>query len=142
MRFGVCTGVLLVTCLASGCSGGGGASGGGGGTGSNPTPDMGTLTAMNDSFTYTLTNGASGMVLGISGQSQIAGTNVVQEAAGTITPDIDWHFLPMNNNQYNMENMLTHQVMGVTNASTSAGAQILAVGRQRHRRPPMGVLSA
>jgi arabinan endo-1,5-alpha-L-arabinosidase len=86
---------------------------------------MGTASALNDSFTYTLTSAASSMVLGISGQSQTAGTSLVQEAAGTTTPDIDWHFIPMNNNQYNVENMLTHQVMGVSNASTATGAQIL-----------------
>ncbi len=125
MKFGVRTGVLLLACLASGCSGGGAASGGGGGTGSNQTPDMGTVTPMNDSYTYTLTNVASGMLLGISGQSQTAGTNVTQESSDTNTPDSYWHFIPMNNNQYNVENMLTHQVMGVSNASTAAGAQVL-----------------
>ena len=86
---------------------------------------MGTLTPMDDSDQYTLTNAASGMILGISGQSQTAGTNLVQEASTAITNDVDWHFIPMNNNQYNIENMLTHQVMGVTDASTSAGTQVL-----------------
>jgi len=31
----------------------------------------------------------------------------------------------MNNNQFNVENMLTHQVLGILNASTSPGAQAL-----------------
>jgi arabinan endo-1,5-alpha-L-arabinosidase len=108
----------------SGCGGGGSNSGGGGG-GTTTTPDMGTLTTVSDIDQYTLTNDASGLVLGISGQSQIAGTDVVQEPASTTTADIDWHFMPMNNEVYNVENMLTHQVLGVSNASTSAGAQVL-----------------
>jgi arabinan endo-1,5-alpha-L-arabinosidase len=86
---------------------------------------MGTLSPMGDSNQYTLTNAASGMVLGIDGQSQVAGTNVVQEASSTTTADINWHFIPMENDQYNIENMLTHQVMGVKAASTQAGAQVL-----------------
>jgi len=63
-------------------------------------------------------------VLGISGQSQVAGTKVVQES-GTGSTDADWHFIPMNSNQFNIEDMLTHQLMGVSNASTSTGAQVL-----------------
>jgi arabinan endo-1,5-alpha-L-arabinosidase len=85
---------------------------------------MGTLTTVSDTYEYTLENAASSLVLGIAGQSQIAGTNVAQES-DTGSADSLWHFLPMNNNQYNIENMLTHQVMGVQNASTSTGAQVL-----------------
>jgi len=33
--------------------------------------------------------------------------------------------MPMNNEVYNVENMLTHQVLGISNASTTAGAQVL-----------------
>ncbi|HUB52486.1 MAG TPA: family 43 glycosylhydrolase [Terracidiphilus sp.] len=113
----------LAACLLAGCGGGGSGSGGGGGT--TTTPDMGTLTTVDDSDQYTLTNAASGMVLGIQGQSQAAGTIVVQEPASTSTTDIDWHFMPMGNETYNVEDMLTHQVMGISNASTSAGAQVL-----------------
>jgi arabinan endo-1,5-alpha-L-arabinosidase len=83
------------------------------------------VTAVGDTYQYTLTNVGSSMVLGISGQSQTAGTDLVQEASTTTTSDIDWHFMPMGNNTYNIENMLTHQVMGVSNASVSAGAQVL-----------------
>ena len=85
---------------------------------------MGTLTSVSDSYTYTITNVSSSLVLGISGQSQVAGTSVVQES-NTGTADANWHFIPMNNNQFNIEDMLTHQLMGVSNASTSAGAQVL-----------------
>jgi arabinan endo-1,5-alpha-L-arabinosidase len=63
-------------------------------------------------------------VLGISGQSQTAGANVAQES-NTGSADSLWHFLPMNNNEYNIENMLTHQVMGVQNASGAAGTQVV-----------------
>jgi arabinan endo-1,5-alpha-L-arabinosidase len=84
---------------------------------------MGTLTAMSDTDTYTFKNAASSLVLGISGQSQTASTNVVQESTGTA--DTYWHFMPMGNDRYNVENMLTHQVLGILNASTSTGAQAL-----------------
>jgi arabinan endo-1,5-alpha-L-arabinosidase len=47
----------------------------------------------------------------------------VQESTGTA--DTYWHFMPMGNDQYNVENMLTHQVLGILNASTSTGAQAL-----------------
>jgi arabinan endo-1,5-alpha-L-arabinosidase len=119
-------GLALTLGLAlSGCGGGGSASGGGGGGGgTSTTPDMGTLTSMSDSYTYTITNVSSSLVLGISGQSQVAGTSVVQES-NTGTVDANWHFIPMNNNEFNIEDMLTHQLMGVSNASTSAGAQVL-----------------
>lgn len=124
MRLCLCTGLALLVCVASGCSSGG-SMGTGGGGGTSQTPGMGTLTAMSDTDTYTLTNAASSMVLGIAAQSQIAGANVAQEPSSTTTADINWHFIPMNSNQYNIENILTHQVVGISNASTSAGAQVL-----------------
>ncbi len=36
-----------------------------------------------------------------------------------------WHFLPTGNNQYKVENLLTHRVMGIANASASSRAQAL-----------------
>jgi arabinan endo-1,5-alpha-L-arabinosidase len=118
--------VFFALAYVAGCGGGSGSGGtGGGGGGGGTTYDMGTLTTVGDTNQYTLSNAASSMVLGISGQSQTAGTSVVQESSSTTTADIDWHFIPMGNNTYNVENMLTHQVMGVSNASTSAGAQVL-----------------
>jgi len=123
----VCSAALLaIAILAAGCGGGGSTSStgsGGDGGGTTPTPDMGTLTAVNDSYGYTLENAASQLVLGIAAQSQTAGASVAQEAAGP--SDALWHFLPMNNNQFNVENLLTHQVMGIANASTAAGSQVL-----------------
>jgi len=111
--------VLTSATILTGCGGGGG-----GGTVTSPTTtDMGTLTTMSDTNTYTFKNVASSLVLGISGQSQTAATNVVQESTGTA--DTYWHFMPMGNNQYNVENMLTHQVLGISSASTSTGAQAL-----------------
>jgi arabinan endo-1,5-alpha-L-arabinosidase len=86
---------------------------------------MGTLSQVGDTNQYTLKNAASGMVLGIAAQSQTAGANAAQEAAATTTVDIDWHFIPMNNNEFNVENMLTHQLLGILNASIAAGAQVL-----------------
>jgi arabinan endo-1,5-alpha-L-arabinosidase len=85
---------------------------------------MGTLTAVNDSFGYSLKNAASGMVLGIASQSQTAGAYLAQESSGG-SPDAAWHFLPMGKSQFNVENLLTHQVIGISNASIAAGAQAL-----------------
>src|ERR1035437_888427 len=114
--------VLSSATILTGCGGGGGST-----CTSNctvtPSTDMGTLTAMSDTDTYTFKNAASSLVLGISGQSQAAGADAVQESAGTA--DTYWHFMPMGNDQYNVENMLTHQVLGILNASTSTGAQAL-----------------
>lgn len=116
--------VLAVSAaLFTGCGGG---SGGGTSTPVTPpvTPDMGTLAAVSDSYQFKLKNAASGLILGIDGQSQVAGSNAVQESdAGT--PDTLWHFMPMSNTQFNVENLLTHQVLGVSAASTAAGAQAL-----------------
>lgn len=114
---------LAAAATLAGCSGAGSSSGGGGGGGGS-TPDMGTITAVSDSNQFKLTNAASSLVLGISGQSQVAGTDVVQES-DTGTTDAQWHFIPMNNNEFNVENMLTHQLLGIQNASTSSGAQAL-----------------
>jgi arabinan endo-1,5-alpha-L-arabinosidase len=115
---------LAAAATLAGCSGAGSSSGGGGGGGGGSTPDMGTITAVDDSYQFKLTNAASSLVLGISGQSQVAGTDVVQES-DTGTTDAQWHFIPMNNNEFNVENILTHQLLGIQNASTSSGAQAL-----------------
>src|ERR1700685_4630138 len=80
--------------------------------------------SVSDSVEFKLKNVNSGLVLGISGQSQTAGTSVVQWADNGTTDHL-WHFMPMGSNQYNIENMLTHQVLGVQSASTSNGAQIV-----------------
>lgn len=119
----ICLGIVLSSAaLLAGCGGGSSKSST---TTTTTTADMGTLTAMGDTYTYTLKNAASGMVLGISGQSQTVSTNVVQESSSTTTTDIQWHFIPMGSSEYNIENMLTHQVMGVSSASTASGAQVL-----------------
>ncbi len=47
----------------------------------------------------------------------------MQENTGTT--DTNWHFMPMGNDEYNVENMLTHQVLGILSASTAIGAQAL-----------------
>jgi arabinan endo-1,5-alpha-L-arabinosidase len=126
-RLTISLGIAFATgAMLTGCGGGGSSSGSGGGDGGGggTTPDMGTLTAVSDSYQYKLTNAASSFVLGISGQSQVAGTNVVQES-DTGTTDAEWHFIPMNSNEFNVENMLTHQLLGIQNASPATGAQAL-----------------
>jgi arabinan endo-1,5-alpha-L-arabinosidase len=105
--------------------------GGGGATApTNPmpptTPDMGTVVSVDNPtlFTnqYQIKNAASGLVLGISGQSQAAGTNVIQET-NTSSTDSMWHLVPnvYADQRMNIENMLTHQVIGLSSTETSAG---------------------
>lgn len=117
----------IAACLVFASAGCG--SGSSSGSSSTPPPttccDLGVATTVPDDNQYTLKNAATGMVLGISGQSQTAGANAAQEASTTSTADVDWHFMPMPTEQYNIENMLTHQVLGVSNAATTAGAQVL-----------------
>lgn len=122
MKVCTCVAFAALASLLAGCGGGSASTSS---SSSSTTVDMGTLTAIDDTYTFTLTNAASGMVLGISGQSQTAGSYVVQEASTTSTSDIYWHAMPMGSSEYNLEDMLTHQVMGVSGASTTAGAQVL-----------------
>lgn len=90
----------------------------------NNTPDLGTLTTVSDTDSFKIKSVSTGMVLGISGQSQVAGTAVVQgtDVSGT---DQAWHFMPMPSSQFNIEDMLTHQVLGISGASKAASAQAL-----------------
>src|ERR1700761_1873359 len=107
---------LVAGILLTGCGGGGGGSTGGGGGGTITTPDMGVLGTISDANGFSLTNANSGLVLGIAGQSQVAGTALAQETnAGSATTDDMWHAMPMGSNQleYNLENLLTHQLMGI-----------------------------
>lgn len=80
--------------------------------------------AVSNSVEFKLRNVNSGLYLGISGMNQAAGTSVIQWSDNG-SADHLWHFMPMGNNQYNIENMYTHQVLGVANASTANGAQIV-----------------
>jgi arabinan endo-1,5-alpha-L-arabinosidase len=116
-------GMMIVVSATVGCGGGGGASNGGEG-GSTTTPDMGTLAAVGETNQYKIKNASSGLVLGVAGQSQTAGSDLEQES-DTGSPGSLWHFMPTGNNGYNVENLLTHQVIGIANAATSAGAQAL-----------------
>ena len=118
---------LFAGALLAGC-GGGAVGNSGGGTQTTGTPDNGMLSSISDAYGFTLTNASSSLVLGIAGQSQVAGTTLVQEMnAGGATTDDLWHVMPMGANQleYNVENLLTHQVIGIANASTDAGATAL-----------------
>lgn len=66
--------------------------------------------SVSDSVEFKLKNVNSGLVLGVTGTGETAGTAIVQWADnGTV--DHLWHFMPMGSNQYNIENMYTHQVL-------------------------------
>jgi arabinan endo-1,5-alpha-L-arabinosidase len=120
--------LLATLCAAAIGCGSSGNSGGGCTTdcGTTTTPDLGAISNVSDTYNLTFTNDASGMVLGIAGQSQVAGTALAKES-GTGATDGNWHAMPMGSsqNQYNIENMLTHQVMGITGAETTAEAVAL-----------------
>jgi arabinan endo-1,5-alpha-L-arabinosidase len=118
--------VLCASAIGCGSSGGSGGSGCTTDCGTTTTPDLGAISNVSDTYNLTFTNDASGMVLGIAGQSQVAGTALAQES-GTGATDDNWHAMPMGSsqNQYNIENMLTHQVMGITGAETTAEAVAL-----------------
>jgi arabinan endo-1,5-alpha-L-arabinosidase len=108
------------------------------------TPDMGTIVNVQypvsayDTNQYQIQNAATGKVLGISQQSQLAGASVVEED-NTSSTDSMWHFMQQvdtgTDYRANIENMLTHQVIafssdvpsnGVTPpAALLAGAQAL-----------------
>lgn len=85
---------------------------------------MGTLTSVSDNNQFKIKNVATGNLLGISGQSQTAGTNANQ-ATDSATNDQLWHFFPDGNGYSVVENMLTHQVLGISAASKASGAQAL-----------------
>ncbi len=118
--------MMSATTLLAGCGGGTASSSGSGGTHVPTTPDMGTIVNVNDSkfdsYQYQIKNAASGMVLGINGQSQTAGTFVVQES-NTNTTDSMWHFMQnvYSTEEVNIENMLTHQLIGFSTTETGAG---------------------
>jgi arabinan endo-1,5-alpha-L-arabinosidase len=117
--------VFTAAATLSGCGGGGSSTAPG-----NPvtptTPDMGTAVNVDNATLHTnqlqIKNAASGLVLGISGQSQAMGTNVVQET-NTNSTDSMWHLVPnvYADNRMNIENMLTHQVIGLSGTESSDG---------------------
>ncbi|MGD0894045.1 MAG: chitobiase/beta-hexosaminidase C-terminal domain-containing protein, partial [Terracidiphilus sp.] len=97
------------------------------------TPDMGTIVNVQypasstlDSYQFQIQNAATGMVLGISGQSQADGTSVVQES-DTSSTDSMWHFMQQvdtpatGDYRANIENLLTHQVIGFSSVPPSNG---------------------
>lgn len=99
-------------------------------TGSGPSsptsptgPDMGTLVTVSDSTQFEIKSASSGELLDIASQSQVAGADISQDAANSGASDQLWHFMPMGNSEFNIENMLTHQVIGISNASTASGTQ-------------------
>lgn len=118
LAMALCAAILLTGC------GGGGSSSSTTTTTTTTTADMGTLTMPGTTYQYQIKNAASGLVLGISGQSQTAGANVVQES-NTSSTDSMWHFMPnvYSTDEVNIENMLTHQVLGFSaTAPTGEGA--------------------
>jgi arabinan endo-1,5-alpha-L-arabinosidase len=109
------------------------------------TPDKGTIVNVQypasstlDGYQFQIQNAASGLVLGIEAQSQTAGTSIVQES-NTASTDSMWHFmqqvddLATGDYRANIENMLTHQVIGLSAVPPASGvvpAAALASGAQ------------
>lgn len=102
------------------------------------TPDMGTLENVQypvssklDSDQFQIKNVASSTVLGIAGQSQLAGTDIVQES-NTNSTDSMWHFMQQvdstGNYLANIENMLTHQVIGLSATPPAGGVVPTSAG--------------
>lgn len=114
-----------VTLTACGGGGGGGGYSGGGSVSSSSSssgPDMGTLTTMDDTFQLKIKSVSAGQDLTIAGQSQTAGAALALATDGS-TSDLLWHVMPSPTaGSYNVENLLTHQVMGISSASKASGA--------------------
>jgi arabinan endo-1,5-alpha-L-arabinosidase len=80
--------------------------------------------AVDTNVAFHLVNFNSGQALGIEGDSQVAGTDAVQDRIGA-SESSRWQFVPEGNNQYLIENLHTGQVLGISAASTAAGAAAL-----------------
>lgn len=108
--------VALACTLLGGC---------GGNSSTSPTsaagPDLGTLTAIDDSYELKLGNASSGQLLSVASHSQVAGANLELVADSGSSAEL-WHVMPMGANTYNLENLLTHQVVGIADASTASGS--------------------
>jgi arabinan endo-1,5-alpha-L-arabinosidase len=113
----------LAITAALGACGGGGRGGGGPGV-SAGGPDFGTASTLDDSFALRIKNVASGLSLTIESQSQLAGAQLDQTVEGEGV-DQTWHVMPMGGSSYNIENLLTHQVVGIANAATSVGSRVV-----------------
>lgn len=138
MRFQLCGIVPLVAFCLAGCGAGKPSSNGTTNTSTTTSTDMGTLSMPGSTYQYQLKNAATGMVLGISNQSQAAGAHIVQEV-DTASNDSMWHFVPSvySNSEIVIENMLTHELIGFSASTptsiglptasgvTSAGAQAM-----------------
>lgn len=117
--------LLSVAAALTGCGGSSSTPSTGGGTTTQSSgPDMGNLVAVSDTNQFKIKNASTANLLGITGQSQIAGTAADQTADAGTTDQL-WHFFPDGNGYSILENMLTHQVLGISAASKTAGAQAL-----------------
>jgi arabinan endo-1,5-alpha-L-arabinosidase len=119
--------LLFLAVSEISCGGDGGStttSGGDAGSGRGTTVDPGVITDIGDSFQYKIKSANSGLILGISGQSQTAGAAIAQ-SSDSGTNDQLWHVMPMGSHQFNVENLFTHQVLGIMNASIQGGATAL-----------------
>jgi arabinan endo-1,5-alpha-L-arabinosidase len=112
--------LLSSAVYVSGCSSGG-SSPSPAPTPAPTTPDLGTLASVSDNFQFKIKNVSNGELLGIAGQSQMAGARM-DNASDTGTGDQLWHFIPIGNNEFNIENLLTHQMAGIAAASAASGA--------------------
>jgi len=85
-------------------------------------PEAGAIVSISDAAALEIRSAGSNALLTIEGASQTAGARIARTDSGSGTAAVRWHALPMGNNRYNIESLLTHQVMGIEAASTAEGA--------------------
>jgi arabinan endo-1,5-alpha-L-arabinosidase len=78
---------------------------------------------LDTAYKYKIVNENSGLILGISSPSLMAGSTALQWSDNG-TADHLWHFIP-DGGYYKIENMNSGEVLGVSNASQTAGASVL-----------------
>jgi arabinan endo-1,5-alpha-L-arabinosidase len=118
--------LILVMLGVAACGGGG--SNGGGSPAAPPAPPAttSTPTTVDTSVNFTIANANSGLLLDISGSSQVAAAAAVQSAAVSGAPSQLWHFIPAGGtHQYKIVNANSGQVLGISAASTTAAAAAL-----------------
>jgi arabinan endo-1,5-alpha-L-arabinosidase len=91
-----------------------------------------TAATLDTVYRYKIVNKQSGLVLGIASPQLTAGSSAIQEQdsrtasrqQSSFLAD-QWHFMPADGGDYKILNTYSGEVLGVSAASTSAGASVL-----------------